>query len=842
VTLIGKTISHYSIREKLGQGGMGEVYVAFDETLQREVALKAIRADHRLRARARTRFLREAQILGRLDHPDICRIHDYLSSDEGDFLVLELIDGKPLDQVVAEGLDRSRAMEVARRIAGVLVAAHEKMVVHRDLKPENVMLTAGGGVKVLDFGLARSHAGEQTSQDSEAEAEAAAGSSEELEDEGHDIGSAATILPPAPPEEETPTLSPSVAHQTRRGAVIGTLQYMSPEQARGEPATPASDMYAFGLMLQVLFTGESPYSGAVDGTTLLEMARQGRTTPVTGLDRDLIGLINRLKSFAPAARPTAVETAERLAWIHDKPKRRLRYLAAGALATILLASGMKYTFDLKRERALAVEARDEASQRRAQAEDLIGFMLGDLRTKLEPVGRLDILDDVGDKALDYFESVDPSRLTGEELFRQSQALTQIGQVRMDQGNLDAAARAFRQSLTLARDLVGRDPDNQEWLAGQGAAHFWVGSVLWFQSDLEGAETEFEQYLRIAERLVEMDPQKPEWRLELAYANSNIGSVKEAQGDLDAALDRYRSTLAAKQELCALDPDNEDWQLDLAGTYNSIGNVLEARGELEEAAGQFREELAIKKELVAAEPANALVKEQLTVAHNYLGGVLEALGDLDGAMAEYEADLRIATDLVATDPTNTDWQRGLAVSHLRVGQLLADRGATEAAFDHVTIARDTLDKLAALDPSNTDWTRLEGRSQWHLGAVLELKEEHAAALRVIREGRKTLEALVQADSDDVASRKWLGRLLLLEGEVLAAMGRRSDARSSWERAVETIETQARDSRDKELLDPLARALLHLGRTGEAEPIVRELQALGYRDPRFLAVCRRHGLKV
>jgi serine/threonine protein kinase len=148
-------ISHYRILYPLGAGGMGEVYAAIDETLQRRVALKAIRVDKRLDEDARARFLREARILSQLDHPNICRAYDYLRDGDHDWLVLELVDGKNLKDALEHGIAEAEKLRIAAQIASVLVVTHEAGIVHRDLKPGNVMITASGDVKVLDFGLAR---------------------------------------------------------------------------------------------------------------------------------------------------------------------------------------------------------------------------------------------------------------------------------------------------------------------------------------------------------------------------------------------------------------------------------------------------------------------------------------------------------------------------------------------------------------------------------------------------------------------------------------------------------------------------------------------------------------
>ncbi len=366
-------VSHYRRLERLGAGGMGEVYVGFDETLKRRVAIKAIHAEHRLKAESKTRFLREAQILSQLDHPNICRVYDYIEDEAGDWLILELIEGKNLRLAVQGGLDWSARLKIAEQIADVLVVTHAAGVVHRDLKPGNVMITGSGVVKVLDFGLARSVA---FAPRPTVAPTASRGVASQLE-----AGNVATA--PAGRVEE------ATGFHTTYGVVTGTAGYMSPEQASGDVTTSASDMYSFGLLLQELFTGEPPYDPTLDYSTLLARTHVGTTAAVTGLDADLTSLIQRLKSIPPTQRPTAIEAAERLRWIRDKPRRRLMRLAVAAAVALLVFGATKYTVDLARERSAAVAARDEADRRREQAESLIGFMLGNLRTRLQQVGRLE---------------------------------------------------------------------------------------------------------------------------------------------------------------------------------------------------------------------------------------------------------------------------------------------------------------------------------------------------------------------------------------------------------------------------------------------------------------------
>lgn len=836
-----RMVSHYRILESLGTGGMGEVYAGLDETLKRKVALKAIRSDQRLSAHAKARFLREARLLSQLDHPNVCRVYDYIEEDQGDWLVLELVEGTSLRDALQKGLDPSSKLAIAEQVARALVAAHTADVVHRDLKPQNVMVTREGQAKVMDFGLARTGG-----------------------PEGEGALAAEPVAPPAaapqpahaqetavelerPPfrdprsDGSRPSRQELAGFETQAGAIMGTPGYMSPEQARGEVATSASDMYSFGLLLQELFTGRPAFDSDVDYATLFENVKMGRTLPPVGVGTDLARLIERLKSVPPSQRPTAVEAEERLRWIRGKPKRRLRMLAAaGALVAIALG-GVKYTLDLERERTAAVQARQEADGRRKQAEDLIGFMLGDLREKLEPVGRLEILDDVGEKAMGYFAAVPVETLSDEELLRRSKALYQIGSVRIAQGNLEAASQPLEESLDLAKALVARSPADGERLYELAQSHFWVGVVRWRRRDLDGALEHWRAYSGIAERLVAKDPGRTDWRIELASAHSNIGSVLQERDDPDGALAQFRACLEIERALLDQDPGNDAFREAVAASNNAIGEVQRSRGHLAEALEHHRTELAIREELVRREPGNTTWRMYLGVSHNRVGMVLEALGNVADALEHYRTALAISDALVAHDPTNMEWKRELARHRFRIGRALGALGARGAEpLEHLQAAVGVLRTLVAGDSSNSGWQRDLAEARSSLGEALLVRGDLDAAVREGTAGLAIADRLLENDrSDRQALRlRSLGHALL--GRVWATRGQTTRARQVWQESLASIEPAARTSSDDRLLDPWASALLHLDRTAEASAVVEKLAAKGYRYPPFVRDVASRGL--
>ena len=233
--MIGQTISHYKVLEKIGQGGMGVVYRAEDMNLSRDVAIKVLPEQFTKDPQRLARFEREAKLLAQLNHPNIAAIHSFEHADDVHFLVLELVPGDTLAERVAKGpMPVEEALEICRQIADGVEAAHEKGVIHRDLKPANVKITPEGKVKILDFGLAKAFEGEL----------------------------------PVTDISQSPTLTEEM---TRAGVILGTAAYMSPEQVRGKPVDKKADIFAFGCLLYELLTAKRAFGGETVTDTLAKV-------------------------------------------------------------------------------------------------------------------------------------------------------------------------------------------------------------------------------------------------------------------------------------------------------------------------------------------------------------------------------------------------------------------------------------------------------------------------------------------------------------------------------------------------------------------------------------------
>ena len=269
--MIGQTLKHYVVETKLGQGGMGVVYRARDTRLNRPVALKVLAREVTGDTERRKRFLREAQSAAAVTHPAIAQIYDVDEVDGVIFIAMELVEGRTVRQMIQNGdLDLLGAVDIALQVASGLAKAHEAGIVHRDIKSDNVMVTPDGHAKLLDFGLAK------------------------LVDPDPDSNTAAEM-----------TTRGVTSAPTQLGMVLGTIAYMSPEQARGRNVDQRSDIFSLGVMIYEMSTGQMPFEGTSPVDTMHAIAFD-EARPVTqirpGLPPDLQRVVSRCLRKRPEDR------------------------------------------------------------------------------------------------------------------------------------------------------------------------------------------------------------------------------------------------------------------------------------------------------------------------------------------------------------------------------------------------------------------------------------------------------------------------------------------------------------------------------------------------------------
>lgn len=501
-------------------------------------------------------------------------------------------------------------------------------------------------------------------------------------------------------------------------------------------------------------------------------------------------------------------------------QRRNRFLAAvttGAAVIAVVTIGLAINASI---------ARDEAELRRDQAEDLIEFMLVDLRERLQPIGRLDVLDAVGDQALAYFAELG-DELSPEDALSRVMALRQIGEVRFEQGSLESALEAFIASRDYVQALHEADPADDELLFELGQAEFWVGYVAWERQDLEGAGRSFETYMQQTRELLERAPGNPDYEAELMYAFSNLGSVALEAGRTAEALTHFEASNDIARRIANDEPDEAFGWIELREGLSWSGSTLAALGDLEGARSRFAEAVDAALRARAIDDSPVLRFEwaqevtQLAGAHRDLGDVREARSLYGDALEAFE---RAAEH----DPANARWQREVWRAHFRIAELALAVGTYEAVGPHLEAALAGFDRLVEQDPTNLKF-RLDLVSSWRLDAerwlaanqadralerALQAQAEVAALLRQSEAGTARLESAMTAET--------LGRLRWARGD-------RAAAETAWLNALDTLPP----AEQCDLLEAAVRArlLLHLGREREAAPLRARLEASGFRDPVF-----------
>jgi serine/threonine-protein kinase len=783
MSLIGKSVGHIRIEGLIGRGGMGEVYRGFDDTLQRKVAVKSIAATALLTPDLKSRFLREARALSRLEHPNICKIHDFIESEGTAFLVLEFIEGRTLAQGLRDGIAKPDRLRVALEIARVLEVAHAKGIVHRDLKPSNVKLTPEGEVKVLDFGLARflgpSAAG------------SAAPALDDAFEEPHAEDESPT--PPLPSDLalgqtlslDTPTRSSSLPSEflsdslpTEQGAIMGTPQYMSPEQARGDRATPASDMYSYGLILQELFTGRPAHEATDDRAKLFEWARKGQTVPVADLPADLTALINRLKSLSPAARPTAVEAVERLVRIQGKPRRRLRRAIVGGVALAFVLAGVKYTVDLGRQRRQALQARDEAANvvkflvnlfsvsdpgeargNTITAREVLDKGAREIGQGLEeqPLTKARMMDTIGTvfRKLGLYPQAEPlvagaldirEKILGPADLQVAESLLSLASLRQRQGKFQEAKALFERGLDIrTKALPPGDPLIAEAQLGLGEIHFEL-------SELTDAEALYKKSLEIREKALGPDhPDVAGSLLDLGWLYYNDSQFEKAEGI-------YKRSLAILEK--SLGPDHPD----VADNLGSLGALCLWVGRYKESGDYYQRALAIKEKVYGPDhPRVADSYDSLGLLHQYQGQWAEARADGEKAL--------------------TIRRKALGEDHPDLARCYSSLGTLDHRQGHIEEAERSYRRAVAIIEKTygTDSPELMSLLG-NIADICLIQGRTAEAEALCRR------ALANTEKAFGAGHVRVAHPLYSLGAVLVAVGRVEEARTSFARSLAIVEKE------------------------------------------------------
>jgi len=717
------------------RGGIGVVFVALDSELHREVALKQIQPQHADDPTSRARFLIEAEVTGRLEHPGIVPVYGLGTSDRGrPFYAMRFVRGQSLKEAVESfhqadrrpGRDPAERTLALRQLLGrfidvcnAIAYAHSRGVIHRDLKPANILLGPYGETLVVDWGLAKV------------------------------VGRDDPTPQPAAEMTLRPT-APAGSSETMAGTAIGTPMYMSPEQAEGRLAQigPASDLYGLGGTLYCVLTGR-PALEDLDVDEILARVKRGEITPPSQVNPRVPAALEAIVLKAMALRPSdrypsahvLAEEVER--WLADEPvaawreplwerarrwMRRRRTTVAALAATVLastvglaavlvvqtranaslksanlhLAAANQRASDANRDLLLAntrERARFDLSLEAIKtfhggvSEDLLlkEKQFDGLRTRLLR------------GATDFYHRLE-GMLEGQADRRSRAALGQayhdIGELTAKIGSQAEALSTLKRGLELRLALAAEASSDAATKLEAGQSLIAVGDLQEATGELPGALASYEQARDLLEPLAQSDLDNAPYRAAVAKCLHGIARVQYSTGHAALSLASHEQARTIRQKLADAYPDVTQFQSDLALSYHDIGSIQRAGGHRVEALASYERARAISQKLADANPSVTQFQSDLAQSHNDIGFLQQESGYLALALASLEQARAISQKLADANPAVTRFEGDLAQSHQVIGSIQDQTGHPVEALASYERARAILQKLADLYPTLT----------------------------------------------------------------------------------------------------------------------------------------------
>jgi tetratricopeptide (TPR) repeat protein len=666
-------IGDYELIERIARGGMGVVYRARQISLDREVAVKVLLDSAFATPAELARFRAEAAAAAALQHPNIVAVHEIGEEKGRRYFSMDFVAGKDLAALTRDGpLPARQAAELVAKIADAIQHTHERGILHRDLKPSNVLVDALGEPRVTDFGLAKRMGG----------------------------------VPSGP--AETAHQADALPPLTLTGQVIGTPGYMSPEQATAKrDIGPATDIYSLGALLYQLITGRAPFVGETPTAVLRQVEELEPVSPCLlnpSVSADLETICLKCLAKEPGRRYASAQAlggdlrrflagqpilarpigAGQRAWRWCRRRPAIASLAAVvALLLVVVAVGSVLSARrLRKDRQAEANLRVVAEGRLRQGERLINFMLGDLVKRLEPVGRLDVLESTIAEVDQFYSGMQPESLTLESQRHRASALFQFGEIRSIQGRLPESLTNYHAAINAYSRLVSASPANLQWQSELARAWNSLGIVFAMQKNFTNAAETLGQALHSREHLVTMQPTNSEWLGGYAATAQNLGQVQRNLGNLDQAEDLLRRAESAFRRWIEAEPDSLTAKDRLATVKGSIGQLLAARGRLNEAATAYGEKAQIHRDLLRKDPRNTSWQANFARGLGYLGALQAQQSNFTAAVATLGEAIDVHEVLVARDPANREWQMTLVSELLDLGSALHKLGNPEPALERL----------------------------------------------------------------------------------------------------------------------------------------------------------------
>jgi serine/threonine protein kinase/tetratricopeptide (TPR) repeat protein len=767
----GDALDGYRIISLIGEGGMGEVYLAEDTKLERNVAIKLLKLGLGTASIIR-HFHQEERILAGLTHPNIAQLYGGDVTKNGlPYFVMEYVDGARLDDYCRDKqLSIAERLELFRKICAAVSYAHQHLVIHRDIKPANIRVTADAEPKLLDFGIAK-------------------------------------LVDPN---------TAAITEQTMTLAAVMTPDYASPEQVRGENITTASDVYSLGVVLYELLTEQKPYK--IDSRTPTNVARaiaeqqptrpsiavakQSRTNgEVKILPKSLRGDLDNIVLMAMRKEPErryasvgqfaddirrhlegrpVIARKDTVGYRTSKFVGRNKIAVAGAALVILtligglIATGWEAHLANRRfndvrhlAHSLMFEIHDSVKDlqgstptrrlivsRALEYLDSLAREAGrnaslqrELATAYEKVGDIQgnpYYANLGDtdgalvsyrKATSIRERLRNVGSTIESEMELGRSYRGLGDIFEQKGDIGQSVGNYRRSLSIFEQLAAKHPAEFSVQDELARAYETVGDGLSRSAHSEGERLECcKKALSIRQNLLTQQPTNPKMRRSVALSYLKIGSASDAKEPHH--IDNMRRGVEMMEALSVEEPNNERARREVGFAYYQIGGAQIAVGDYVQALQSRRKAFTIRQEIAEEDPKNVQARFDLAVAHGDLAEALSATGEAADALGHARQSLSILQGMSAADPSNVVYQRNLGLSYEKLAQSYARMGE---------------DEKHPLAQRTKDWT--EARSWYRKGAELfSTLRDHGTLMPADSEEPKKFSAKVRECDNAVARLK------------------------------------------------------------------------------------------
>lgn len=494
---------------------------------------------------------------------------------------------------------------------------------------------------------------------------------------------------------------------------------------------------------------------------------------------------------------------------------RIRLMVMAAMIVLALVAGLASL--------VAYSSKRVAQQRRAEAEGLMGFMLGDFADKLRPLGRLDLLDSVSGKALEYLAVNDDSDAAS--LTNRAKALQVIAEVSFARSDLKAALSALDSARAILLRQLRENPRSWEVVKALGANAFWHGQIYLNHGDLARAEEPFKLYQQYSDLLNRIDPDNTDGWVEQSYAHTNLGQLALKRGNPLAAATDFTASIELKQRALARRSNDKALSAELANSISWLATTREVLGSLDEALRLYDREVGVVFPLYESSPSDSLWAKNAAVALQHRGWLKAMMGATEGGEADLLQAEQLLQTAVSREPNHRVWQvllAGVRVNRLRIQLAHGSPPAMSALHAAAAVAS----KLVTLNSKSGESVRTHGLANENIGlAMLELRRNEEARA-YLSQSLESFQTLFERKREEIRYRVDLARTLVFMGQAYAGDGNNVESRRACSSAIDLLGKKV--GSDFRLLDPWVRAQLCLGNAHDAAIGHARLRKMGYHE--------------